>query len=558
MQIQGKEYLIEKVFSNDFEFKIPAFQRAYAWQAEHANDLYDDLFEAANAYPDRAAESAPLYFLGSVVTIKADNSPVAEVVDGQQRLTTLSLLISLLRYAIKDQRKSEYLSDFLSAKGDPFLGTDGRPRLAVRDDDQQYYADIFVSANGVRRLVDEAVNDPRTISAKNMIENAKSLLRRIGDASQHQLERLATFLLKRCVLVVVSSPDLDSAFRIFSVLNDRGLNLSAADILKAEVLQHLPEDARSTPARRWESLEDDLGSDAFEDLISQIRMIYKRQIVSNIAAEYRKDILPEFKGTQFIDDVLEPYGRHMETVRSCSHEGHRVSDSINTVFRFLNMIDNSDWVAPALVVMKTSSSQPERVLEQLQHLERLAAFMLVSRMSRVPRIKRYGEMLGQLLADPAALPSAADLSSEEKARFRNQLSGDLYLLNNVPKYILLRLESCLNDSDALWNHRVISIEHVLPQNPSADSEWCGKFSDTQREILTHKIGNLVILSRKKNSSAKAYDFAKKKQSYFGRAGGTSFAWTNGVVSQEDWTPELIEQRTVDAVSHLADFWNLGE
>jgi hypothetical protein len=557
MQIQGKEYVINKVFSNDFEFSIPVFQRPYAWQAEHALDLYEDLFEAANASLDREADKAPLYFLGSIVTIKEDTSQFAKVVDGQQRLTTLSLLISILRHAISDKEKGSYLTQFLSADPNPLRNMRGRPRLAVREDTQDFYREVFIDVGGVDRFLRKETNAPRSTSGHNLAKNATALLERVEKASQNQLERLAIFLLERCVLVVVSSPDLDSAFRIFSVLNDRGLNLSSADILKAEVLQGIPDGEKDSAARRWEQLEDSLGTQAFDDLFSQIRMIYKKQIVSNITSEYRKDILPQFKSAEFLTNVLEPYGRFMEIIRSGQFEGGKLSDDINRIFRFLTMIDNSDWIAPALVAMKSHQGDPAALLRHLLHLERVAAFMLVTRTSRVPRIKRYGEILGQMQTDPAALPSASDLSSEEKEYFKSQLGGDLYLLNNVPKYVLLRLESDLSDNSAMWASSVISIEHVLPQNPPATSEWAKNFSEEERDELTHCLGNLAILSKKKNSSARAFDFQKKIKSYFGNCGGDSFAWTNGLREFKEWTPEVIRSRNREGLRRLSAVWDLG-
>jgi len=158
--------------------------------------------------------------------------------------------------------------------------------------------------------------------------------------------------------------------------------------------------------------------------------------------------------------------------------------------------------------------------------------------------------------DPASLPSAAELSDDEKETFSTQLSGDIYLLNNVPKYVLLRLESELTDNVAVWDNRVISIEHVLPQNPPASSEWIKDFDSDDREQLVHQLGNLVLLSKNKNSAAKAYEFDKKKTAYFEKSGGASFAWTNGVISKDKWEPELIRIRTVEAVDHLKKLWSL--
>jgi uncharacterized protein with ParB-like and HNH nuclease domain len=87
---------------------------------------------------------------------------------------------------------------------------------------------------------------------------------------------LAQFVVTRCYLVVVATPDLNSAYRIFSVLNTRGLNLAATDILKAEIIGAIPDRERDRYTRKWESIEEDLGRDAFGELFSHIRMIYRK------------------------------------------------------------------------------------------------------------------------------------------------------------------------------------------------------------------------------------------------------------------------------------------
>ncbi len=91
--LAAKEQSLAKTFSDEYVFTIPGYQRPYSWGKEQAQELLDDLFGALVAAPVQLAEAAP-YFLGSIVLIKGDVSAEATVVDGQQRLTTLTLLLS--------------------------------------------------------------------------------------------------------------------------------------------------------------------------------------------------------------------------------------------------------------------------------------------------------------------------------------------------------------------------------------------------------------------------------------------------------------------------------
>lgn len=95
-KIHGSEHPIRKIFSNDFVFRVPLYQRPYSWTTEHAGELLGDLLDFIGTGATPVDDLSP-YFLGSVVLIKQEHLPDAEIVDGQQRLTTLTILLSALR-----------------------------------------------------------------------------------------------------------------------------------------------------------------------------------------------------------------------------------------------------------------------------------------------------------------------------------------------------------------------------------------------------------------------------------------------------------------------------
>jgi uncharacterized protein with ParB-like and HNH nuclease domain len=136
MYIRGSEYPVKKIFSDDFVFTIPLYQRAYAWTTEESEELLQDLLMAIGSY-EKPVEDLPPYFLGSIMLIK-DDEPDAEVIDGQQRLTTLTMLLAVLRSLIK----TEYvdgLTSFLCEKGNIITGTPTRYRLRLRERDAQFF-----------------------------------------------------------------------------------------------------------------------------------------------------------------------------------------------------------------------------------------------------------------------------------------------------------------------------------------------------------------------------------------------------------------------------------
>jgi uncharacterized protein with ParB-like and HNH nuclease domain len=124
--LAAHEQSISKIFGGDYVFQVPGYQRPYAWTTEQARDLLDDLvgfMQAGGAVIERIAP----YFLGSIVLIKPENERKSDVVDGQQRLTTLTLLLSAIRANI-EAKPADGITDLLYEKGSQIRGTQ-EPRL---------------------------------------------------------------------------------------------------------------------------------------------------------------------------------------------------------------------------------------------------------------------------------------------------------------------------------------------------------------------------------------------------------------------------------------------
>jgi hypothetical protein len=124
--------------------------------------------------------------------------------------------------------------------------------------------------------------------------------------------------------------------------------------------------------------------------------------------------------------------------------------------------------------------------------------------------------------------------------------------------LLLRLDSLLASAGATYDHSIISIEHVLPQNPAEKSKWLEWFQDEEQQTYwTHRLANLVLLSWRKNTRASNWDFERKKMEYFQRDGVTPFALTSQVITVTKWTPAVLEQRQRELIDKLKVEWRLG-
>ncbi len=337
----------------------------------------------------------------------------------------------------------------------------------------------------------------------------------------------------------------------------------------------LLEHDRPKYAREWEDLEERLGTDRFNQLFAHIRMIYRRTKLQNLLTEFREQIIKkevpttltaEQRGVaarKFLEHKLSPYGAAFERIATASYQSTVGADRLNELFRWLTIIDNADWVPSAIAYfVKLASDQP--ALERyLADLERLAASFLIRRTNVNRRIERYTHLLGAIEAEEDLYISTSplQLDTQDKTEVVTALNGDVYDMNvRARSYILVRLDPQLSADPAYFNRNLNPIvEHVLPQNPKTARIWCSTFTPDDRELLTNKIGNLVLLTRNKNSEASNYEFAKKRDTYFtGQNGVTNYSLTVSVLAhKENWTPEIVRDRQKMLISKLSTLWRLA-
>lgn len=555
-QLEAHEVQLYKVFSSDFDFHIPEYQRPYAWEAEQAGQLLDDLIEAL----DRDTEEP--YFLGSVVLVKTKESPRSDVIDGQQRLTTLTILFAVLRDLSDDPDLQIEIDELVSERGSKSLQLAPKPRLTLRQRDTTFFKTYIQTPGSVPALLALAPGAIANDAQRSIQGNAAVMHAKLSKWDEQQRLRLVAMLNARTFLVVVRTPDLNSAHRIFSVMNARGLDLSPADIFKSLIIGDLPDEITTSYAERWEDAEEALGREDFADLFLHLRMIFakvrgRRELLKEFPEQVLTHYLPGQAAT-FVDDVLVPYADAYEQIRGQAYTSTSGAPQVNAWFTRLTQLDNNDWRPPALWALRNHGDDPQWLDQFLRLLERLAASMFVRRVYATPRSQRYADLLRQL-DDGKGLDSPSFvLSEEERRETMAHLGGEIYLASKTRKYVLLRLDETLaNNPGVTYDHGLITVEHVLPQHPSEDSGWTAGFSEDDRAYWTHRLANLVLLNRAKNSEAQNYDFEVKKEKYFRSSSGVStFALTSQVLNTTFWTPSHLDGRQADLLGHLKEAWQL--
>lgn len=564
--IQAKEHQIKDVFSNEYAFSIPPYQRPYSWGVDQAEALFDDLVEASTGFsPGNMKHLVSPYFLGSIVLIKDDKSPESEVIDGQQRLTTLALLLSALRVAFDDPKQKQTFARLLFEEGDSLVGTKDRCRLTLRERDHAFFEKNVLRDNALDQFAKILAGPKLPDPQKKIATNCALLVDLVKKLPLEARDSLAAFLLQQTYLVVVSTADLDSAFRIFSVLNDRGLDLTVADILKADIVGKIPADQQEVYVERWEDAEETLGTDHFAELFPHIRMIYGRAKLRKTVLEgFRESVTTISQPRRFIDEELLPYTDAYSWILEATYSSSSAAmdTEINQKLRLLKRMGDTDWIPATLQFAREHKNSPGELATFLKDMERLVACLWLLRADVNERIARHGAILKAMEAkvDLSDTSSPLQLTPEEKTNALTVLNGNIYEISPKPKrtMILLRLDELLSSGEATYEYDRITVEHVLPQTPPEESEWTKWWPDAnQRSAVVHTLGNLALLNRSQNSAAKNWAFETKKNKYFaGQTGTSPFAMTTEVLWAKDWTPEIYQERQIRFRSKLAQAWRL--
>lgn len=561
VDIRGEQHSIGEVFGERYAFVIPTYQRPYAWTIEHAGELLDDLLEYLGE-PDEDVDELNPYFLGTIVLVKQDR-PDAQIVDGQQRLITLTILLAVLRSLVPPEF-ADSITRRIYEPADPLNNIPPHYRVRPKDRDVAFMQQYIQGEGGIERLRNQ-VHVELSESQRNMRTNALHFVREVGALPMQRRVRLAQYIVQRCLLIVVTTPDLDSAYRIFSVMNNRGLDLTTADILKSEVLGPIPSAIQDEYAERWEELEEKLGTDGLSELIFHVRTIYREKPTSgNIVDEFRAYVMPAAPtAPQLVDDIIVPMGAAYHVVKTATyeHDDGEKADQINLLLRWLNKIDNTDWLPPAMLYMHLYHAQPVRLLRFYGELERLAAMLMIRRQYSYRRAVRYRQLLRAIEygMDLSKVGSPIQLTPQERDEMIGALSSDVYLMLPIPRnYVLQRLDCSLAGSGATYHYKIMTVEHVLPRNPNPDSQWVAWFpTAADRARWVHRLANLVLLSKSKNRQAYNYEFDIKKRTYFtSKTGISPFAITTQVLQEREWTPQVLERRQNDLLNHLRQLWRL--
>ena len=536
---------IGELFASSFFFKVPSYQRPFSWDADHFRDLIDDLSTA-----DKSSE----YFLGTIVLHKTDDIGNHDIVDGQQRLTSIAILLACLRDAVEHDGIAEDLQDKILQKAKELDGIPEKVRIEVR---YRELFDAFVAEKG-GTLVDHQFPHPNDVTRR--YEKAVAEFRsRLSKLTQVEITDLAKFVSQRCVFIVLIAPTFEEAFKLFSIVNDRGKQLRRIDLLKAYNLapERVPsETVRESLAGRWEEFENDLGGARFEDVFFTMRLIYlKDKPQRDLFSEFKDRIFSkglEVAGEKFIHKALNYAALYKVVFKNKDYlpKDHKDYERFVSLIHIMDIeFKASEW--RTCVIQFAEKFGRDHILQFMERIQFLFLEHWISGRRKDERFSDYATILAAIDKKGSTPEGAIDAVDFDQHVIVGGLRNAKLYDAGYARYVLLRMELLESEMDQVRPLNAKSVEHVLPQTVKTGSDW-EKWNDpTTVDEYVHTLGNLILLSGSKNSAAGNKDFEEKKKKYL-KPRAADLPRTTAVLTATTWSRADIEARTDAAVAKFFD------
>jgi uncharacterized protein with ParB-like and HNH nuclease domain len=541
--MKAEERNIGQVLTEQLRYEIPAYQRPYSWEQEHTQDLLNDIEEA---YDNKDKE----YFIGSLITIERKENELYEVVDGQQRLATLNLIFARLREMIQDSDAKQEVGKRILPRN-PLTRQTETPRLSLRKRDQAFFRDHILEAKPFDVTKLNELDSPKL----HLYLNAATIDAFLKNRDQDWLKSFANYILQNVYVVAVKTESFRSAYRLFNVLNARGLDLSNADLIKNHLFNKVPEGDRRRDELEelWEELEETASIENLDTFLGYHRTaLAADKAHKSLAEEYEVIIL---KDTGSAIDFLK---RLIDSAKNYDKvNAGEITDPIGLrCLAALKRVTYDEWV-PALLAYL---NKPIAGLSQgdfLSLLEKITMQNWVRRLGRTKRNTIYYRLVTAINKGESADQIKRVFSeSANNAEFFSLLQGDVYGLPSA-RAILLRLEEGVQDDSVTKTYGgSLTIEHVLPQ-ALKDDYWTQRFTAEQHQQWLHKLGNITLLGGSKNFKAQYYSFPRKIEIYLKRNEKVSFDLTKEICGQAEWAVEQVEARQKRLMDIAGKLWTLN-
>lgn len=544
------------VFGKKAVYRVPEYQRQFSWDRKQFSDLWNDIRDGINT--GRPHHLNEVKF----VPYREKNPEEFQIIDGQQRLTTLSILIAAMRDEYQrrqlGQKYVEELQDLLQTK-DRDANTVRCLRLLNEDNDDSQYEAVY---NG----------DVNAESIDGQVGCAYEFFRqKLNDCSVAELNDIRTYTIHRLSLVQTVIEDLIQAFVMFSTTNSRGLELSQIEVVKSILMRiaHRNGEDRSETQQRWtDALECAKSADrskpqrAIKDVFYINTDFHTPFEFSKDFADYMQSVFDKRADRDvnellaWLGDLLEDY----ELIKNASVKrfSQQHNEHINSLIRQFNTKNPHSGII--LYWLFEHISEPVELIEALDWASKLSLrLFLADKTAHKKRtaMRRVIQDLEKPLPPKRAFKKAIHESTPEDRALEIQLQNRGFTRNQAIRFVLYRVEvgqfgGAVGGSQYPTAGEDFELEHIAPMRTFSAhkySKWRVFLNNDQDrfERERRRLGNLTLLRSRQNQEAGTEPFAAKSQIYQ----SSDFGMSQHIAeAYSDWSFEEIEKRT-EELANLA-------
>ena len=563
--------IMQLFMDTDSLYRIPKYQRPYKWVDEQVDQLWDDIYTSFE-------ENIQNYFLGSIITASPQkDSKRFDIVDGQQRLTTLMILFCVVRdlYPNINQNKNnaitiEYIKNAIFSFGDERLTLLTDPQHSA--DFKKYIIEPLATLNHSKPKKYELKDDEQP---KLKFQNSAYLLKtKLENIGEEKAGVLLDYLFNQVSIIRIDCIDRSFAIKLFQVLNDRGMDLTASDLIKSFLLEQIDKKYSMTINNNEIGIEEKIKEKEEEKIENENEFITEWRRIENIlsgtydtmndmftlylyyhiARNTKQSLSDELQDVLETKDPNETIKDFSEFVNTYSQKILEQEDRILYTFWYLRW--TVYWKSILLTALHTQYPSYEELKIQLRryyYLNWIAgeslstvkqiSFNMISWIKNKKHINYISTALNNKLEKDGII-----------SKFKkNLLSKDVYHTTWI-KPLLVLLEYSLTDDSKLSFielNNSIHTEHILPIDWQKFEEWKNTISQGDAERYLHSLGNLTLLSGSKNIAASNNPYSIKRNIYKGKGkyndadmGVTAFELTKYIIESypEQWEVNSIKER----------------
>lgn len=529
------------------KFLIPEYQRPYAWTDDQVLTLFEDLIE----YTNNQNESS--YFLGCIVSF-SNESKEQEIIDGQQRITTLFLLLRAIHRKLQKMSESKEKDNFIRQIEPAIWKIDELTSVAD-------YSSVLIESKVLEVRYNEILeNILKTGEAEDKSKdrysiNYKLLIKLLDEYANNEPLNFYRFInnaLNKTIVFPIKADTQETALTIFSTLNDRGLPLSDADIFKAKIYNKLSEENKAKFVEEWKNLTS--RAEATSESIQKLFYYYmfylramdndKKTTTPGLRKYFAENNFCRlFKGNlmENLIDILEFW--EVANRREAKEAKWTTNFSILSILDILSSYPNEFWKYPVIIYYLKNKNN-----EQFEKL-----FLKFLRKLFVNLFKVYlvSPTINSVKTSILNLNSSILHDEVLKFDFRNVTEDELknslkHLHQNAVRMLLKLLAYNTEGQNELLPYNW-EIEHILPV------KWQPSyFNSNEDEIneLIETIGNKIPFEKRLNIIASNGYFTKKQEQY--RKSNILMAKTMSNSNIKDWKLEEIRERNIRIIDEVID------